>query len=856
MSNDIKYNIKINVDGKDYVVETTQNVKDLANGMARVQKEAEEARKAMQVWTNLAMSTQALMNSLQNLTGVMKEYSDANRAQVEVETKLATVMKQRMNASDAEIQSIKDLASAQQALGVVGDEVQLAGIQQVATFLNQKSSIETLVPAMNNLLVQQKGLNATQGDAQQIGNLLGKAMQGQVDALKRVGITFTEAEANVMKFGTETDRAAMLAKIITNNVGEMNAAMAQTDAGKAQQMANAVGDMKEKVGALYSQMEPILVALSQLGMTISGLVSAASSIGAVGKAIKLLKTSLATAVTTAKALKLALKALAVGGLIVGAITALSAILEHFSTKADEASDAAEKLASSEEAMKSAYASARTSIDAEIERLKGLMDANANTTSAVNELNRKYSEAFGIHKTAAEWYNVLTTRSEAYCRQLGYQAQAQALASEVAAKAMDVEIQNEKIRELWRTGKAQTKSTVYTQTGPSIAGGIAESQTVTYDSKELRAAREARAQAIKDYDELNHRLEIANSKVKEFGINTAEIVVPTTEPAKPTSKASKAAPAFNWEQSKASVAMAGEEGLGSAYDKNYYETLNGIREMIKKLTEELGNATEEEAAGINKELAAWQAKADAITNAGKSIDEYKDKVTEASEETKKLSFTEGLQNGTNAVKGLQSGIQGITNALREGQNAWEVTTGLIDGFIQIAQSIQAIVTIFDLLAQVTKHKTDATKEDTAQNLANAASVVAGATADTAAADAESANARKVTTEKVGEAASKTMATHASIPFVGIAIAAGMVASMIALMLSLPKFAKGGIAYGPTLGLFGEYSGASNNPEVVAPLDRLRSLIGTPEGVGGNVEFRISGRELVGILKKESNILSRT
>ena len=41
MSNDLKYNIKINVDGKDYVVETTQNVKDLAKGMARVQKEAE-----------------------------------------------------------------------------------------------------------------------------------------------------------------------------------------------------------------------------------------------------------------------------------------------------------------------------------------------------------------------------------------------------------------------------------------------------------------------------------------------------------------------------------------------------------------------------------------------------------------------------------------------------------------------------------------------------------------------------------------------------------------------------------------------------------------------------------------------
>lgn len=849
MSSDIKYNIKISVDGKEAVVETTRSVKDLAN-------EAEATRKALRTWTNLALSTQALTSSLQSLTGLMKEYSDANRAQVEVETKLATVMKQRMNASDAEIQSIKDLASAQQALGVVGDEVQLAGIQQVATFLNQKSSIETLVPAMNNLLVQQKGLNATQGDAQQIGNLLGKAMQGQVDALKRVGITFSEAEANVMKFGTETDRAAMLAKIITNNVGEMNAAMAQTDAGKAQQMANTIGDLKEKVGALYSQAEPVLVAAAQIGMTVSGLVSAGSAVSALTKAMKLLSVSMKSALTTARALKLAVKALAVGSLIGGAIAALSATLEHFSAKANEASDAAEKLASSEEAMKSAYASARTSIDAEIERLKGLMDANENTTAAVNELNRKYSEAFGIHKTAAEWYNVLTTRSEAYCRQLGYQAQAQALASEVAAKAMDVEIQNEKIRELWRTGKAQTKSTVYTQSGPSIAGGIAEAQSVTYDSKELRDARAARAQAIKDYDSLNQRLEIANRKVKELGLNTAEITAPTVSPTKASSKVSKAAPAFNWEQEKASVAMAGEEGLGSAYDKNFYATLNGIREMIKKLTDELGNATEEEAAGINKEIAAWQAKADAITNAGKSVDEYKDKITEASAEVKKLSFTEGLQSGTNAMKGLQSGIQGITNSLKEGQNAWEVTTGLIDGFLQIAQSFQAIVSIFELLAEVTKRKTEATKEDTAQNLANAASVVAGATADTAAAAAESANASSVTTAKVGEAASKTMAAHASIPFVGIAIAAGMVASMIALMLSLPKFAKGGIAYGPTLGLFGEYSGASSNPEVVAPLDRLRSLIGTPEGVGGNVEFRISGRELVGILKKESNILSRT
>ena len=69
----------------------------------------------------------------------------------------------------------------------------------------------------------------------------------------------------------------------------------------------------------------------------------------------------------------------------------------------------------------------------------------------------------------------------------------------------------------------------------------------------------------------------------------------------------------------------------------------------------------------------------------------------------------------------------------------------------------------------------------------------------------------------------------------------VAAMVAMMTSLPKFAKGGIAYGPTLGLFGEYAGASNNPEVVAPLDRLRALI-QPDVPRGELTTRISGRDI--------------
>ena len=82
-------------------------------------------------------------------------------------------------------------------------------------------------------------------------------------------------------------------------------------------------------------------------------------------------------------------------------------------------------------------------------------------------------------------------------------------------------------------------------------------------------------------------------------------------------------------------------------------------------------------------------------------------------------------------------------------------------------------------------------------------------------------------------------------------------IIGQMKSIGQFADGGIAYGPTLGLFGEYAGAANNPEVVAPLDKLRSMI-EPQGNGmvGEVSFRIKGRDLVGVLVKETTLKSRS
>lgn len=212
----------------------------------------------------------------------------------------------------------------------------------------------------------------------------------------------------------------------------------------------------------------------------------------------------------------------------------------------------------------------------------------------------------------------------------------------------------------------------------------------------------------------------------------------------------------------------------------------------------------------------------------------------------------------AVKGIAGGIESLTEALKGNRGAWATIAAVVDSAIQVYQGLMGVVEIVKLLTGATKQQTTATVElgvakvaQTSLDTASTAEEVANSTARATASGVE-------TTADVAGAAAKTMKAHASIPLVGIAIGAGMVATLVGIMASLPKFANGGIAYGPTLGLFGEYAGASNNPEVVAPLDKLKSLLGTDEaggGADGRVEFRVRGKDLVAVLANETNINRR-
>lgn len=226
----------------------------------------------------------------------------------------------------------------------------------------------------------------------------------------------------------------------------------------------------------------------------------------------------------------------------------------------------------------------------------------------------------------------------------------------------------------------------------------------------------------------------------------------------------------------------------------------------------------------------------------------------------------FRNGWDGLKGMQSGVESLTGALSGNRNAWQMVTGVVDGFLQIYDGIQTVVGIMNMLNTVTQAQAAAKTVEAAASTEAAVAQGAGAvTAETAAAaQAPVAAANEVTTASYMKlAAAAYYAAHAYIPFAGFGIASGFVSAAAGVVKGIGKvvtatpFANGGVVSGPTVGLIGEYAGASNNPEVVAPLDKLRKLMtpaGAPVIVGGTL--RASGRELVCVLANETRIASKS
>lgn len=1031
---------------------------------------------------NVSQLYVGLRSAVSGLQGVLGSYADAYSNAAVASKKLEVVMRQRMDATEEEIKSIKAVTTAQKELGIISGSVQNAGAQQVSTFLTQASTLRTLIPAMNNLLAQQKGVNATQEDAVSIGNLMGKAMQGQTSALRRVGISFTEAEEQILKYGSESERAATLAKVITNNVGEMNAKLAQTDAGKMKQLQNYIGGIKAKIGSIVVGLQPYLAAASQVailvssfgqlynvvrvagvgllsfGRTLLGCINIQKIASSVSVAFALVQKGLAAAfgISTVAAGALTAALLALGAaLIIGPIIwGIVEACRAYSSSSNDAGAKTRQLAESQQAIARAHQRATESTAENIlvintlskrvhdnnvklserkkalERLKQLVPGylasytkegkliNDNTDALtryiaklkekayMESLKQEMVEAYTKQRQAQREVDAKTTNVQAVEKELKkdryksdirvqgsaagvvsryeangarteklYELNLQKAAQKAAQQKLDAS--NALLKSL--DAEAQKRKEAFAaeimanSNNNSGGGHIGSGRNTTNTDKndETRALKEAQdaayryaeeeknyaaklsAERIKNEQEAQQqeinmmqegkdrelaqiRLNYEKQKQEAENYRKEEIeqlqahwdklweLDPKNKEAKEKGERNPQKASFRnltYDQKfayAAKVRQADEEREGATkkVEAKYaaparLEELRTVEELTKAVSyyqQISAKQSGEELYATEKVIAAHEEKLNKIRGASDLLKERKEvadisalgerelkikvraigveELTARIERLQKQladnsnpvsasqrkdiealiqTYTQWratsvysintVRTAWGGIQGIGDSISGLVDTLEGTGSAWQKITASVQTFFSVMDGLRSIIEVVKMIETVSKATTAAKVVETGAITANTSAITTEASVAITASLAKAAANNVEGTAAVAAAVAKIYAAHSSIPFAGVGIAAGLVALMIGTLASIPKFADGGIAYGPTVGLFGEYAGASHNPEVVAPLDRLRSLIAPQQSGGGQVEFRIEGRQLVGILNKESRYRSR-
>lgn len=1103
---------------------------------------------------SVAGSAAQLGVSIDELMAVFATCTGVTGNTAEVSTQLSAVLK-------ALIKPSTEAAKAAEAMGIQFDAAGIRAAGGLDNFLKEL-----------DVTIQQYARETGELSETIYGNLFGSAR-----ALRLLtSLTGEQADKFTENIGVMADSAGSIDRAFNE--------MASTGEAAAQKLKNQFAGITDAIAGIMRPAAPIMAFSANVLITVNSVATLTKTLKALnltqvltatrakasGAAMLLLglNTNKAAAVQrvfngalrsgtyAATAFKIALRGLMIATGVGIAIAAVTAIIEAFTNKSEDATEQTDLLAEAEDAFKSKFAEVKTALDAEIKKLGELIRAKQDTTEAVAHLNAEYGEIFGTHKTAADWYDTLTTKSKDYAMQLAFEAKAASLNAKIAENAAQMHINAEKMRRMAEAGqdKVATKRTVTDRqhgevydvvttkvnpeyqalsdqtaqlqadnaalekelgvveaaagkyaasikgAGDAAAGAskqvaIAEMNlnqvkakleanekagAATTDPKELARLKaenqqlQARKKVLEDMQglgksgsggakftadpktlkELSDNIEIYKKKLT--GADTAEQraiqaqIIAWQRKKDEIELAHKAAAvpaeiqtlddvakALDYLREKRKAASAEDiagidaeiaemEMLQAAMERpvsiSYLSSLKDIDaeiayqrkkreyahgatiaeidaeiarlERLKAASENAGilgipndqlksydqlnaklayyrtlldTATAAERADIQAQIdaleelkAAWDAattaanipddfsQLDSIEKLDKAIAAYTalqkkssaDEVlaiqqtinaleakrsaiqrsidiAKAQQEVNDISglgnreftlkirsigfdeLTEKIRslrrqladlnnpvtekqradiealiatyeswrsvcaqsidtyrNAWDGIKGIGNAIQNVTDALEGNGNAWQKVTAIIDAFFSIVDGIKAVITVIEMLNAATTAHTAAKAAETTAVTAEAAAETAAGTQKIATNAAVMASNIALANTNTAVAASGAASAMASIPYIGPILAIAAVASVIAAILAIPKFADGGLAYGPTLGMFGEYAGASNNPEVVAPLDKLRSMLEPSDGFSGKVRFEIAGRTLVGILEKETDLRKRS
>ena len=305
-----------------------------------------------------------------------------------------------------------------------------------------------------------------------------------------------------------------------------------------------------------------------------------------------------------------------------------------------------------------------------------------------------------------------------------------------------------------------------------------------------------------------------------------------------------------------------------YKKTETQQLEEQLQIAQKLKEELKKAVESGLINYKAELEIV-IKGEKDLSKALKLAQVKEDIKAIQDQINESTFS-SIKDIATSVERLNDAFKNVKDTFNDiDASGFEKAMSVINALIQTIDSISSVAKGIESLTELTTKLTLAKEAENTIIATKAATEVAAigsvtaAKATAAATEApivigQIALAKTATAAFSGQMAAQSAAAYASIPFAGVALAAGQIAAMEAMIIAagIPKFADGGIVSGATIGMVGEYAGASTNPEVIAPLDKLKSLLKLDSSTGSSeVTFKIKGDELIGVLNNHSRKKSK-
>ena len=496
-------------------------------------------------------------------------------------------------------------------------------------------------------------------------------------------------------------------------------------------------------------------------------------------------------------LGVALRALLVSTGIGVALMALGAAVSAFTDDTEEAAQAAESVADSYDSVKESMAGVRAQMESDLATLKNWTGSKEEEAALVDRLNNRYGETMGYFASVADWYKALTENSAAWCRQMENEARMRKLADEAAEiqqNIHDIRYNDDGSTKMYSTKRElRLRNDMPFATMGNLA--VAGSEEIVGSSDVEKANAKLRG--------LWSSLAGVRKQMDALAKETVEYAV------KGSSERPKAYdPTGTNTQVTAQAPAEAPAALGSI---DWYEgAIRGLQEQISA-TADMGLARELQ----NRVEMLQSALGDLKIRIG--IDKPEETAAAARELTQRIGDDFAAWKEENPLQPLDM------------EDDEDRLAGMRKGLDKVGKTAQATGQMFGALGEAFE-----------QPAFNIMGTIAQAVATLALTFANSLK---------GEPSVWTW-------IAGAAAGTATLISTIASIRQATAFAEGGIVSGPTYALVGEYAGARNNPEVIAPLNKLRSLIEPQRGFeAGQVRFEIEGRTLVGILEKVNRLSSR-